>query len=171
MRSWKCRFRTCANERVWTRVKLQSHALKFKGNGPLDPLWALQCRKLGMDIFFWSSWGSNTSFLKMCVRGTHDQHSLTQLEEKGYWVLLLCELALLLTWVWVIVGHSHEFAWVSFFDQVGSMSVGHARLSDTLSSELVFEPQLDHKKISTPSFLHYRDQSGSKGPFPLSLSA
>ena len=30
MRSWKCRFRTCANERVWASVKLRSHALKFK---------------------------------------------------------------------------------------------------------------------------------------------
>ena len=29
------------------------------------------------------------------------------------------------------------------------------------------EPQLDQKKISTPSFLHCRAQSGSKGPFPL----
>ena len=31
------RFLTCANERVWTSVKLQSHALKLKKNGPLDP--------------------------------------------------------------------------------------------------------------------------------------
>ena len=57
------------------------------------------------------------------------------------------------------------------FDPVGLMSVGHARLSLTLSSELVFEPQLDQKKISTPSFLHCRAESGSRGPFPLSLSA
>ena len=57
-------FWMCANECVWTCVKLRSHALKFKGNGPLDPLWALQCRKLGVDIFFWSSWGSNTSLLE-----------------------------------------------------------------------------------------------------------
>ena len=57
------------------------------------------------------------------------------------------------------------------FFQVGLMSVGHARLSLTLSSELVFEPQLDQKKISTPSFLHCRAESGSRGPFPLNLSA
>ena len=62
----------------------------------------------------------------------------------------------------------HEYA---FLDQVGLMSVGHACLSLTLSSQLVFEPQLDQKKISTPSFLHCRAQSGSKGPFPLNLSA
>ena len=53
--------------------------------------------------------------LKMCVRGTHDQRSLTQHEEKGYWVLLSCGLVSLLTWVWVIVEHSQEFAWVLFF--------------------------------------------------------
>ena len=53
--------------------------------------------------------------LKMWERGVHDQHSLTQLDQKGYWVLLSCRLVLLLTWVWVIVGHSHELAWVSFF--------------------------------------------------------
>ena len=64
MRSWKCRFWMCANECVWTSVKLRSHGLKFKENGPLDPLWALQCRKLGVDIFFCSSWGSNTSLLE-----------------------------------------------------------------------------------------------------------
>ena len=56
-------------------------------------------------------------------------------------------------------------------NQVGFMSVGHARLSLTLFSELVFEPELDPKKICTPSFLHRGDRSGSKGPFPLSLSA
>ena len=61
----KCRFWMCANECMWTSVKLRSHALKFKGNGPLDPLSALQCRKLGVDIFFWSSWGSNTSSLEI----------------------------------------------------------------------------------------------------------
>ena len=38
------------------------------------------------------------------------------------------------------------------FLQAGSMSVGHARLSLTFSRELVREPQLDQKKISTPSF-------------------
>ena len=58
-----------------------------------------------------------------------------------------------------------------FFDQVGLMSVGHVCLSLMISSELVREPQLDQKKISTPSFLHCRAQSGSKGPFFLSLSA
>ena len=58
-----------------------------------------------------------------------------------------------------------------FFDQVGLMSVGHVHFSLTISSELVFEPQLDQKKISTPSFLHCRAQGGSKGPFFLSLSA
>ena len=58
-----------------------------------------------------------------------------------------------------------------FFDQVGLMSVGHVCLSLTISSELVFEPQLDQKKISTPSFLHCRAESGSRGPFPLNLSA
>ena len=62
----------------------------------------------------------------------------------------------------------HEYP---FFDQVGLMSVGHARLCLSLSSQLVFEPELDQKKISTASFLHCRAQSGSKGPFPLSLSA
>ena len=58
-----------------------------------------------------------------------------------------------------------------FFDQVGLMSVGHAHLSLIFSSKLVFEPQLDQEKISTPSFLHCSAQSGSKGPFPLSLCA
>jgi hypothetical protein len=58
-----------------------------------------------------------------------------------------------------------------FFDQVGLMSVDHVCLSLTISSELVFEPQLDQKKISTPSFLHCRAESGSRGPFPLNLSA
>ena len=62
----------------------------------------------------------------------------------------------------------HEYP---FFDQVGLMSVGHVCLSLTISSELVFEPQLDQKKIFTPSFLHCRAQSGSRGPFPLNLSA
>ena len=51
------------------------------------------------------------------------------------------------------------------------MSAGHARLSLTFSSKLVFEPQLDQKKISAPSFLHWSAQSGSRGPFPLNLSA
>ena len=51
------------------------------------------------------------------------------------------------------------------------MSVGHACLSLTISSELVFDPQLGQKKISTPSFLHCRAESGSRGPFPLNLSA
>ena len=62
----------------------------------------------------------------------------------------------------------HEY---SSFHQAGLMSVGHARLSLTFSRELVREPQLDQKKISTPSFLHCRAQSGSKRPFSLSLSA
>ncbi len=62
----------------------------------------------------------------------------------------------------------HEYP---FFVQAGTMSVGHACLSLTISSELVFEPQLDQKKISTPSFLHRRAESGSRGPFPLKLSA
>ena len=62
----------------------------------------------------------------------------------------------------------HEYP---FFDQVGLMSVGHARLSLTFSSKLVLEPELDQKKISTPSFLHCSAQSGSRGPFPLNLSA
>ena len=62
----------------------------------------------------------------------------------------------------------HEY---SSFHQAGLMSVGHVRLSLTFSRELVREPQLDQKKISTPSFLHCRAQSGSKGPFPLNLSA
>ena len=56
------------------------------------------------------------------------------------------------------------------FDQVG-LSVGHECLSLRFSSELVFEPQLDQKKLSTPSFLHCRAESGSRGPFPLKLSA
>ena len=73
MQSWKCRFWTCANERVWTSVKLRSHALKFKGNGPLYPVWAQQRRKLGVDIFFWSSWGSSTSSLE----------SVTHFQEKN----------------------------------------------------------------------------------------
>ena len=59
----------------------------------------------------------------------------------------------------------------ALLDQVGLMSVGHARLSHTFSSKLVLEPQLDQKKISTPSFLHCRAESGSRGPFPLNLSA
>ena len=62
----------------------------------------------------------------------------------------------------------HEYP---FFDQVGLMSVGHVCLSLTISSELLFEPQIDQKKISTPSFLHCRAESGSRGPFPLNLSA
>ena len=62
----------------------------------------------------------------------------------------------------------HEY---SSFHQAGLMSVGHARLSLTFSRELVREPQLDQKKISTPSFLHCRAQNGSKGPLFLSLSA
>ena len=53
------------------------------------------------------------------------------------------------------------------FDQVGLMSVGHECLSLMISSELVFEPQLDQKKLSTPSFLHCRAESGSRGPFPI----
>ena len=57
------------------------------------------------------------------------------------------------------------------FYQVGLMSVGHVCLYRTGSRELVREPQLDQKKISTPSFLHCRAHSGSKGPFFLSLSA
>ena len=56
------------------------------------------------------------------------------------------------------------------FDQVG-LSVGHECLSLRFSSELVLEPQLDQKKLSTPSFLHCRAQSESKGPFLLNLSA
>ena len=99
MRSWKCRFRTCANERVWMRVKLQSHALKLKGNGPLDPRWVLQCRKLGVDIFFWSSWGSNTSSLEI-VRERHAWPALINPTwSKGCWALLLCGLYY----------YSHEF--------------------------------------------------------------
>ena len=43
---------------------LWSHALKLKENDPLDSLLALQCRTLGADIFFWSSWGSHTSSLE-----------------------------------------------------------------------------------------------------------
>ena len=39
------------------------------------------------------------------------------------------------------------------------------------SRELVFEPQLDLKKISASGFLHCRAQSESKGPFPLNLGA
>ena len=72
-----------------------------------------------------------------------------------------------------MVGHSHEFASheYPFFDQVGLMSVGHTRLSLTFLSKLVFEPQLDQKKISTPSFLHGSAQGGSRGPFLLNLSA
>ena len=57
------------------------------------------------------------------------------------------------------------------FDQVGLMSVGDACLSLTISSELVFDPQLDQKQTSTPSFLHCRAKSGSRGPSPLNLSA
>ena len=62
----------------------------------------------------------------------------------------------------------HEYP---FFDQVGLMSDGHECLSLMISSELVFEPQLDQKKLSTPSFLHCRAESGSRGPFLLNLSA
>ena len=62
----------------------------------------------------------------------------------------------------------HEYP---FFIQVGLMTVGHARLSLTISSKLVLEPQLDQKKISTPRFLHCSAQSGSRGPFPLNSSA
>ena len=49
----------------------------------------------------------------------------------------------------------------------GLMSVGHVCLDRTFSRELVLEPQLDQKKISTSGFLHCRAQSESKGPFPL----
>ena len=45
----------------------------------------------------------------------------------------------------------HEYP---FFDQGGSRSVGHVCLEHTFSRKLVREPQLDQKKISTPSFLH-----------------
>ena len=62
----------------------------------------------------------------------------------------------------------HEYP---FFHQVGLMSVGHVCLSLMISSEFVLEPQLDQKKISTPSFLHCSAQSGSRGPFTLNLSA
>ena len=92
-------FGMCANERVWTSVKLRSHALKFKGNGPLDPLWALQCRKLGVDIFFWSSWGSNASSLEI-VRERHTWPTIINPTwSKGYWVLQSCGLYY----------YSHEF--------------------------------------------------------------
>ena len=81
MRSWKRRFWTCANERVWTSVKLRNHALKLKGNGPLDPLWSLQCRKLGVDIVFWSSWGSNTSSLEI----VRERHTWPTLIDPAWW--------------------------------------------------------------------------------------
>ena len=74
-------FLTCANERVWTSVKLRSHALKLKKNGPLDPLWALQCRKLGVDIFFWSSWGSRTSSLE----NVRDRRAWPTLINPAWW--------------------------------------------------------------------------------------
>ena len=55
--------------------------------------------------------------------------------------------------------------------QVGLISAGHVCLYHTFSRELVFEPQLDQKKISASGFLHCRAQSesDSKGPFPLNL--
>ena len=62
----------------------------------------------------------------------------------------------------------HEY---SSFHQAGLSSVGHAHLSLTFSRELVREPQLDQKKIPTPSFLHCRAESGSRGAFLLNLSA
>ena len=55
--------------------------------------------------------------------------------------------------------------------QVGLMSVGHVCLYRTFSGELVFEPQLDRKKISASGFLHCRAQSESKKPFSLNLAA
>ena len=58
-----------------------------------------------------------------------------------------------------------------FFDQIGLMSVGHVCPARPFSRELVLAPQLDQKKLSTPSFLHCRAESGSRGPFPLNLSA
>ena len=39
-----------------TCPELWIHALTFMGDDPLDSLWALQCRKPCVNIFFWSSW-------------------------------------------------------------------------------------------------------------------
>ena len=110
-------------------------------------------------------------FLKMCVRGTHDQRSLTHLDQKRILMQAHVSALLLLKLVWVVILVRTIVTLSILFDQVGLMSVGHARLSLTFSSKLVFEPQLDQKKISTPSFLHCSAQSGSRGPFPLNLSA
>ena len=80
--------------------------------------------------------------------------------------------ALLLLKLMCVVMLVHTIVILSIlFLRAGLMTVGHAHLSLTFSRELVREPQLDQKKISTPSFLHCRAQNGSKGPFFLNLSA
>ena len=109
--------------------------------------------------------------LKVWERGAHDQHSLIQLDQKRILVQTHVSALLLLKLMWVVI-LVHTIVILSIlFLHVGSMSVGHVCLWHTFSRKLVREPQLDQKKISTPSFLHCRAQSGSKGPFPLNLSA
>ena len=67
-------------------------------------------------------------FLKMCVRGTHDQHSLTQLEEKRILMQTHVSVLLLLKLMRVVM-LVHTIVILSIlFLQVGSMSVGHVCL-------------------------------------------
>ena len=84
----------------------------------------------------------------------HDQHSLTQLDQKKDTHANSCECPTITQTHVSSDASSHDSS--ILFLQAGLMSVGH--LSLTLSSELVFEPQLDQKTISTPSFLHCRAQ-------------
>ena len=44
-----------------------------------------------------------------------------------------------------IMQNAENHVWISFSDQVGLLSVGHARLSHTFSRELAFEPSLIRK--------------------------
>ena len=109
--------------------------------------------------------------LKVWEIGAHDQHSLTQLDEKKDTYATDVSALQLLKLMWVVILVRTMVILSIIFLQIGLMSVVHVHLSLTLSRELVREPQLDQKKISTPSFLHCRAQSGSKGPFFGSLSA
>ena len=108
--------------------------------------------------------------LKSWERGIHDQHSLTQLDQKGieYYYRVDC------ITTHMSLSNSRALTWVCvsilFLIKLGQWVLVMCA-SNTFSKKLVREPQLDQKKISTPSFLHCRAQSGSKGPFPLNLSA
>ena len=80
------------------------------------------------------------------------------------WLTTTCPETLIVT-LWGVLKSGNAKIRVNLTCSVcaGLMSVGHARLSLTISRELVFDPQLGQKKISTPSFLHCSAQSGSRG--------